>query len=118
MTVYSEDSEVSRLNERAHHGPVEVGRGLFELIEQAVVFSRETDGAYDVTAGALSEAWGFVRGPKRVPDPMTLADARRGRAGSICDSIPSVAPWPTTAAGCASIWVALAKGTPSTEPST
>ena len=35
-----------------------------------------TGGAYDVTSGALSEAWGFVRGPKRVPDPETLADAR------------------------------------------
>ncbi len=42
----------------------------------AVALSRETGGAYDVTAGALSEAWGFVKGPKRVPDEMALADAR------------------------------------------
>ena len=48
--------------------PVEVERGLFGLLEVAVGLSRETDGAYDVTAGALSEAWGFVKGPKRVPD--------------------------------------------------
>ncbi len=76
LTVYNDESEVSRLNERAHHGPVEVERGLFELLTQAVGLSRETDGAYDVTAGALSEAWGFVRGPKRVPDRVTLAQAR------------------------------------------
>ena len=55
---------------------MEVERGLFGLLEMAVAISRETDGAYDVTAGALSEAWGFVKGPKRVPDEMTLADAR------------------------------------------
>jgi thiamine biosynthesis lipoprotein len=29
-----------------------------------------------VSAGALSAAWGFTRGPRRVPDPATLAEAR------------------------------------------
>ena len=76
LTVYRDDSEVSRLNATAHLGPVEVERGLFGLLEVAVALSRETGGAYDVTAGALSEAWGFVKGPKRVPDEQTLADAR------------------------------------------
>ena len=53
----------------------------------AVEIGRATGGAYDVTAGALSAAWGFTRGPKRVPDPrgpgrgprpdrVPLADAR------------------------------------------
>ena len=51
-------------------------RGLFDLLQHAVALSRETGGAYDVTSGALSEAWGFVRGPKRVPDPETLTEAR------------------------------------------
>jgi FAD:protein FMN transferase len=76
LTVYRDDSEVSRLNATAHLGPVEVESGLFGLLQDAVALSRETGGAYDITAGALSEAWGFVKGPKRVPDPETLADAR------------------------------------------
>jgi len=76
LTVYRDDSEVSRLNATAHLGPVEVERGLFGLLEGAVALSRATDGAYDVTAGALSEAWGFVKGPKRVPDEIELAEAR------------------------------------------
>jgi thiamine biosynthesis lipoprotein len=76
LTVYRDDSEVSRLNRTAHEGPVAVEPGLFALLQRAVAISRETGGAYDVTAGALSEAWGFVRGPKRVPAPATLADAR------------------------------------------
>jgi thiamine biosynthesis lipoprotein len=80
LTVYRDDSEVSRLNATAHLGPVEVESGLFGLLKEAVALSRETGGAYDVTSGALSEAWGFVRGPKRVPDPETLAEAR-GRTG-------------------------------------
>lgn len=75
LTVYREDSEVSRLNARAHEGPVAVEPGLFALLERAVAISRATGGAYDVAAGALSIAWGFVRGPRRVPDPETLARA-------------------------------------------
>jgi thiamine biosynthesis lipoprotein len=76
LTVYRDDSEVSRLNATAHLGPVAVEPGLFGLLQAAVTLSRETGGAYDVTSGALSEAWGFVKGPKRVPDPATLAEAR------------------------------------------
>jgi thiamine biosynthesis lipoprotein len=76
LTVYRDDSEVSRLNVTAHLGPVEVEEGLFRLLQTAVDLSRETGGAYDVTSGAISEAWGFVKGPRRVPDPATLAAAR------------------------------------------
>lgn len=76
LTVYRDDSEVSRLNATAHLGPVAVEAGLFGLLVEAVALSRETGGAYDVTSGALSEAWGFVWGPKRVPDPEALAEAR------------------------------------------
>jgi thiamine biosynthesis lipoprotein len=76
MTVYRDDSEISRLNAAAHLEPVAVEPGLFRLLQGALNLSRETGGAYDVTSGALSEAWGFVKGPKRVPDPADLADAR------------------------------------------
>ncbi|MGP0065240.1 MAG: FAD:protein FMN transferase [Isosphaeraceae bacterium] len=76
MTVYRDDSEVSRLNATAHLGPVAVEPGLFRLLQEAVDLSRETGGAYDVTSGALSEAWGFVKGPRRVPEPLALAEAR------------------------------------------
>jgi thiamine biosynthesis lipoprotein len=81
LTVYNDESEVARLNASAHLGPVEVEAGLFDLLERAVSIARATGGAYDVTAGALSLAWGFTRGPKRVPDAGTLADAR-ARTGS------------------------------------
>jgi len=76
LTVYSDESEVSRLNATAHLGPVAVERGLFGLLERALKLSKLTGGAYDVTSGALSQAWGFVRGPRRVPDAETLVEAR------------------------------------------
>ena len=78
LTVYNDESEVSRLNASAHRGPVPVEAGLFGLLEQAVAIGRLTRGAYDVTAGALSLAWGFTRGPRRVP--RRSGPARRPRA--------------------------------------
>ena len=76
MTVYRDDSEVSEINATAHLGPMEVEPGLFRLLERAIEIGDATGGAYDVTAGALSLAWGFVRGPRRVPDCDILAEAR------------------------------------------
>ncbi|SIO67629.1 thiamine biosynthesis lipoprotein [Singulisphaera sp. GP187] len=76
LTVYRDDSEVSRLNASAHLGPIEVEPGLFRLLELALELGKATGGAYDVTTGALSAAWGFFKGPKRVPSRQLLADAR------------------------------------------
>lgn len=76
LTVYRDDSEVSRLNATAHLGPIDVEPGLFRLLELALELGRATGGAYDVTTGALSEAWGFFKGPRRVPGPQALAEAR------------------------------------------
>jgi thiamine biosynthesis lipoprotein len=76
LTIYRDDSEVSRVNATAHLGPVEVSPELFALIEEALAVGNATSGAYDVASGALSIAWGFVRGPKRVPTAEALAEAR------------------------------------------
>ncbi len=81
LTVYRDDSEVSRINASAHLRPIEVEPGLFDLLRRGVALNVETHGAYDLTTGALSAAWGFFKGPKRVPDAETLADAR-ARTGS------------------------------------
>lgn len=77
MTVYSESSEVSRINALAAHGAVPVEARLFELLHRAVQISRATGGAFDFSAGALVRAWGFVHGPRRVPAPDALATARQ-----------------------------------------
>lgn len=81
LTVYREHSEVSRLNRRAHLEVVPVERGLFELLSLSAQLNRDTAGAFDVTAGALSIAWGFHRGPRRVPADAERAEALR-RVGS------------------------------------
>jgi thiamine biosynthesis lipoprotein len=74
LTVYRDDSEISRLNHSADQRDVEVEPRLFSLLEQAAEISRETNGGYDITSGPLSKAWGFYRRDGRVPGPSELSD--------------------------------------------
>jgi thiamine biosynthesis lipoprotein len=76
LTVYRDDSEISRINASAHLGPMAVEPSLLRLLKAAIDLGHATGGAYDVAAGALSAAWGFTRGPRHVPSPEKLLDAR------------------------------------------
>src|SRR5262245_14917638 len=53
MTVYRETSEISRLNAAAFAGPIEVEGRLFRLLARCQELSRETQAAFDITAGPL-----------------------------------------------------------------
>ena len=89
LTVYDAASEVSRLNATADFGPIRVSPDLWRVLERAIEIGQVSGGAYDVTAGALSLAWGFTRGPKRVPDAATLADARSRTGADLVELNPS-----------------------------
>ncbi len=75
LTVYRDDSEVSRLNAAAVEGPVAVEPRLFELLVRAAHITRETAGAFDAATGAVVKAWGFFRRDGRVPSPAERADS-------------------------------------------
>ena len=77
LSIYRDESEVSRINRWAADRPVSVNRPTFELIERSVGWSERTDGAFDITAGPLVEAWGFTRRSGRKPTPEEIADAMR-----------------------------------------
>ena len=81
LTVYRDSSEVSRLNRIAAYGPVPVEEGLFGLLRLAARIHAETDGAFDVTAGAIIKAWGFFKGPRRIPSEAERIEAL-GRVGT------------------------------------
>lgn len=75
LTVYRETSEVSRINQNAASQPVTVSPNTFALLEKAAHWSRLTDGAFDITAGPLIEAWGFTRRAGRKPSSDEIAGA-------------------------------------------
>src|SRR5262245_52743631 len=79
FTVYRDYSEVCGVNRHAASGPVPVAENLFALLELAARITRETEGAFDIAVGSLIKAWGFFRGPRRVPPhPERLAALRHG----------------------------------------
>lgn len=57
FSFFDPDSEISQINRQAGIRPVAVGEDTFQLLSLALVYARETDGTFDVTAGALSELW-------------------------------------------------------------
>ena len=59
LTIYQPDSEITQINRRAFLQPVGVSWSTFRLIERAVSWSEKTEGAFDISAGPLVEAWGF-----------------------------------------------------------
>lgn len=76
LTAYRPTSEVCRLNAAAPFADVGLSAELFDLLALAQEVSAETQGAFDVTAGALIKAWGFFKGPRRVPAESAIAAAR------------------------------------------
>lgn len=67
LSHYRADSPLSRLNREAATGPVAVEPELALVLAECLRWSRDSDGAFDVTVGPLLKAWGFFRGEGRLP---------------------------------------------------
>jgi thiamine biosynthesis lipoprotein len=75
LSVYRPESGLSRLNAAAGAGPVAADAELYEVLRWAGRLNRLCEGAFDPCCQALVQAWGFYRGPKRVPGPEELRAA-------------------------------------------
>jgi thiamine biosynthesis lipoprotein len=80
LTIYRDDSEISRVNALASAQPVPLSEETFALLQKALQWSERTGGAFDITAGPLVEAWGFTRRSGRKPSSNEI-DAARQRVG-------------------------------------
>jgi thiamine biosynthesis lipoprotein len=76
MTVFRDDSEMSRINRLASKEAVPVEEGLFDLLCLAEQIHHETEGAYDISVGALVKAWGFYRRCGQVPSEAERAEVQ------------------------------------------
>jgi len=75
MSHYKKESQLSRVNREAATVPVEVDSELFDFLEECLRYSRQSDGAFDITVGPLMKAWGFFRGEGRMPKKSELSAA-------------------------------------------
>jgi len=76
MSDYKDDSEISRVNEDAAAGPVQVGEDTYEVIKRSVEFSRLTDGAFDVTVGPLMVLFHAEQKQGKAPTAEQIAEAK------------------------------------------
>jgi thiamine biosynthesis lipoprotein len=76
LSNYRSSSELSRINANAADSPVITDPEVFALLERAFDYSRQSEGAFDVTVGNLMKAWGFFRGAGHYPSAEELAHAR------------------------------------------
>lgn len=73
MSTWKPESELSRLNRAPARVPFPLSAETFTVLEAAQRTSAGSEGAFDVTAGRLVNAWGF--GPER--RPQRVGDATR-----------------------------------------
>ncbi len=80
MSNYRRDSEWSRINREAASGPVAVTEETMELLARCLEYSRQSEGAFDITVGPLMKIWGFYKGTGRIPHRAEIRTAL-GRVG-------------------------------------
>jgi len=77
LSNYRPDSELSRLNREAASGPVALSPEMADLLSRSLAYSRRSEGAFDISVGALMKVWGFYKGSGRLPSRIAIALAKR-----------------------------------------
>jgi thiamine biosynthesis lipoprotein len=72
LSNYRASSELSRINQHASEGPVTTDPEMMDFLTQAAHWSEASDGAFDLTVGALMKGWGFFRHQGRIPTAAEL----------------------------------------------
>ncbi len=67
LSNYKPESELSQINREAGDHAVPVTQEMFNLLAACVEYSRQSEGAFDITVGPLMKVWGFYRGTGRLP---------------------------------------------------
>jgi FAD:protein FMN transferase len=75
MSNYRPDSELTEVNRNAAERPIKVTPEFFDLLAKCKEYSRESDGAFDITVGPLMRVWGFYKGTGRLPAKDQVAPA-------------------------------------------
>ena len=75
LSNYQPGSQWSEVNRNAAAKPVKVSPELFDVISACAAYSRESEGAFDITVGPLMKVWGFYKGTGHLPHKPEVAAA-------------------------------------------
>jgi thiamine biosynthesis lipoprotein len=76
-SVFRTHSDLIAVNRFGATRPVAVARDTLVLLQLARDIHALTEGAFDITAGSLSQAWGFSRRSGRMPTDAEIVNARQ-----------------------------------------
>lgn len=74
LSIYKPNSELSGVNRDAATAPVPTRRSMFELLQTSKRLYEQTNGAFDIAAGAQTKLWRKCRDEKRIPTDDEIAD--------------------------------------------
>lgn len=77
MSFFRPAGDLGRINALAATVEVPVPDALWDLLVWCRALWEETEGAFDVTAAALWQTWGFARREARLPSESEIAQARQ-----------------------------------------
>lgn len=66
-TLTKSGSELDKINDNAGVKPVQVSKDMWPLMEKALHYSQESDGAFDMAIGAITDLWQIGLPGARVP---------------------------------------------------
>ena len=75
MTMKSDSSEVSMINEAAGKEPVKVSQETFDVIKASLYYSEISGGMFDISVGPLVQLWGIGTDDARVPEQQEIDQA-------------------------------------------
>jgi len=75
MTVFSEDSEISVVNQWGFIEPVPVSPEVLDVLGLGQRVYEQTKGAFDITSGILSKTWGFKNRQGSIPMEAQISEA-------------------------------------------
>jgi len=67
LSNYKPDSEWTQVNRHAAEKPFKVSPELFRLLSACLEYSRQSEGAFDISVGPLMKVWGFYKGSGHLP---------------------------------------------------
>jgi thiamine biosynthesis lipoprotein len=77
MSLYKDDSEITKINLAAGKRPVRVSPEMIEAVELAAEISRRSDGVFDVTIGPLVVLWQMRLKEGKIPSDGEIGRVRR-----------------------------------------
>ncbi len=77
LSRYVPDSDIAKINGSAGVGYVQVQAETVDLIEKCMDYSEQTEGAFDITLGALTDLWGIAVGKNHIATQEEIDEALR-----------------------------------------